>query len=417
MIEHDRTGKKTCFVICPIGNEDSEVRKSSDHVFEQVINRAIQPLGYHSLRSDRIAKPGRITDQVIKHLVADELVVADLSGHNPNVFYELAIRHAVNKPVIHISRKGELPPFDIAQERTIFYDPDNVKSVNNCIDDIRKQIESIENEAFPPNTVAQIIQQQESLESRDELKRRYGELSSRITSIDQKIAELVDHVPPKELLDQYRDEITTLRSLKEAGIVSVHRNREIALRQFTSAIDAETQEIMIVGSSLLGLLQKPQYKELADKLRFKVSNSGVRVKFLLTHPAVSDLRAEQENRRFAAIGREIIQSLRILSSWNVNPSDVKLYKGTPTIFAIKTRRQMLLNPYAYFATAFTTPCFIVETDTEHMSYYYEVYDTAHFSAWDTTTAESISDFSQTIAVLEQNLSEYTAAVERVLKGP
>ena len=219
-------------------------------------------------------------------------------------------------PVIHICRKGELPPFDIAQERTVFYDPDNVKSVNNCIDDIRKQIESIENEIFPPNTVAEIIQHQESLESRDELKRRYGELSSRITSIDKKIADLVDHVPSKELLDQYRDEITTLRSLKEAGIVSVHRNREIALRQFMSAIDAETQEIMIVGSSLLGLLQKAQYKELADKLRFKVSNSGVRVKFLLTHPAVSDLRAEQENRRFAAIGREIIQSLRILSSWD-----------------------------------------------------------------------------------------------------
>jgi len=417
MIEPGRTGQKTCFVISPIGDEGSEVRKSSDHVFEEVIKRAIQPLGYQPLRSDHIAKPGRITDQVIKHLVADELVVADLSGHNPNVFYELAIRHAVNKPVIQISRKGESLPFDISQERTVFYDPDNVKSVNHCIDEIKKQIESIDNITFPPNTVSEIIQHQEALESKDELKRRYGDLSSRIAGIDKKISDLADHVPSKDLLDQYRNEIKTLRSLKEAGIVSVHRNREIALRQFMSAIDAETQEIMVVGSSLLGLLQKAQYKELSEKLRFKVSNTGVRVRFLLTHPSVSDLRAEQENRRFAAIGKEIIESLRILHSWGVTPADVKLYKGTPTIFAIKTRKQMLLNSYAYFATAFTTPCFIVETDTEHMSYYYEVYDTAHFSAWDTTTAESISDFSQTITALEQNLSEYTAAVERVLKGP
>src|SRR5882724_2144422 len=169
MIEPGRTGQKTCFVISPIGDEGSEVRKSSDHVFEEVIKRAIQPLGYQPLRSDHIAKPGRITDQVIKHLVADELVVADLSGHNPNVFYELAIRHAVNKPVIQISRKGESLPFDISQERTVFYDPDNVKSVNHCIDEIKKQIESIDNITFPPNTVSEIIQHQEALESKDEL--------------------------------------------------------------------------------------------------------------------------------------------------------------------------------------------------------------------------------------------------------
>jgi hypothetical protein len=418
MIEQESvSAEKTCFVICPIGEEDSPVRKGSDHVFEEVIKRAIHPLGYHALRSDHIAKPGRITDQVIKHVVSDALVIADLSGHNPNVFYELAIRHAVNKPVIQLSRKGESLPFDVAQERTIFYEPESVKSVNGCIDEIKRQIDAIDHTSLPANPVAEIIQLQEALESRDELRRRYGELTSRIVSIDQKVSALAEHVPPKELLDQYRNEIKTLRSLKEAGIVSVHRNREIALRHFTSAIDAENQEIMVVGSSLLGLLQKTQYKELADKLKFKVGNTGVRVRFLLTHPAVSDLRAEQENRRFAAIGREIIESLRVLSSWGVNPSDVKLYKGTPTIFAIKTRRQMLLNPYAYFATAFTTPCLIVETDTEHMSYYYEVYDTAHFSAWDTTTAESISDFTQTISALEQNLAEYTAAAERVLKGP
>src|SRR5262245_29205679 len=86
---------KTCFVIAPIGEQDSVVRKRSDQIFKYLIGPAAQECGYTALRADQIAEPGIITTQVIQHIVDDPLVVADLTGRNPNVFYELAIRHAL----------------------------------------------------------------------------------------------------------------------------------------------------------------------------------------------------------------------------------------------------------------------------------------------------------------------------------
>jgi hypothetical protein len=50
------------------------------------------------------------------------LVVADLSFHNPNVFYELALRHALGKPTVHVIRTQDRIPFDIEQFRTIRID-------------------------------------------------------------------------------------------------------------------------------------------------------------------------------------------------------------------------------------------------------------------------------------------------------
>src|SRR5437016_10492301 len=91
--------EKTCFVISPIGDEGSEVRRRSDQVLKHIVRPAARKCGYSSIvRADQMSKPGLITAQVIQCLVNSNLVVADLTGHNPNVFYELAVRHAIRKP-------------------------------------------------------------------------------------------------------------------------------------------------------------------------------------------------------------------------------------------------------------------------------------------------------------------------------
>jgi hypothetical protein len=96
------TSKKTCFVIAPIGDRDDSVRTRSDQVFKYIIAPAATECGYEALRADQIPKPGIITSQVIQHLIDDPLVIADLTGPNANVFYELAVRHAFRKPVVQI---------------------------------------------------------------------------------------------------------------------------------------------------------------------------------------------------------------------------------------------------------------------------------------------------------------------------
>lgn len=70
---------------------------------------------------------------LIKRLYEADLVVADLTGHNPNVFYELAIAHGWRKSVVHLISKGEKVPFDIVDQRTIFYDLTDLGSLEEAV--------------------------------------------------------------------------------------------------------------------------------------------------------------------------------------------------------------------------------------------------------------------------------------------
>jgi hypothetical protein len=220
----------------------------------------------------------------------------------------------------------------------------------------------------------------------------------------------------ERIVERYREEIETLKALRDAGVITPHRRREQALQAFSSAIDAETNEITIVGSSLKGLMQREEYRETAEKLQFKVKNGNVRVRFLLTHPVVADLRAGQEARRHTEIGQEIIQSLCTLKEWGVPPENVRLYKGTPTCFAIKTGSQMLLNPYPYGAVAYDSPCLIVKTSKEHPSYFYDAFDRSHFGAWDTNVSTKIYDYDVTARELRDKLGQYSDLVQEMLKA-
>lgn len=118
------TEKRICFVISPIGDDGSPVRKRSDQLLKHIIKHVLEtaPFNFDVTRADDIQKPGLISQQVIELAIDAPLVVADLTDYNPNVLYELAIRHAAHKPVIHMIRVGQKIPFDIADQRTIYYD-------------------------------------------------------------------------------------------------------------------------------------------------------------------------------------------------------------------------------------------------------------------------------------------------------
>lgn len=65
-----------------------------------------------------------ITTQIINRIINDDLVIANLTGTNPNVMYELCLRYVVAKPIIHICENGTTLLFDIKDSRTIYYEND-----------------------------------------------------------------------------------------------------------------------------------------------------------------------------------------------------------------------------------------------------------------------------------------------------
>ena len=166
------TDEKNCFVVSPIGEPDSETRKRADQILKHVVKPAVGECGYTAVRADEIEKPGIITSQVIQRVVTDPLVVADLTERNPNVFYELAIRHALKKPFVQLIKKGEQIPFDVAGTRTIQVDHHDLDSVEAAKREIVAQIRVLEadpSDLETPISVSldlQILRQSEKPEER-----------------------------------------------------------------------------------------------------------------------------------------------------------------------------------------------------------------------------------------------------------
>lgn len=130
----------TCFYITPIGDEGTESRKHSDLFLGHLIEPALEQFGLSVVRADKIDNPGIITRQVIDYILKSRIVIADLSFHNPNVFYELALRHAVRKPIVQIVRARDEIPFDVNQMRTIKIDDADIYTLLPMIDTLRSEI-------------------------------------------------------------------------------------------------------------------------------------------------------------------------------------------------------------------------------------------------------------------------------------
>lgn len=131
--------KKECFVIMPISNVDGYEAGHFDRVYEYLIKPAIESAGYVAGRSDKANKTDYIVISIIQKIMNSDVVVCDMSSKNPNVLYELGIRHAFDKPVIITKDKKTDRIFDIDGLRYIEYDH------SLRIDNVKKEIDLLKN--------------------------------------------------------------------------------------------------------------------------------------------------------------------------------------------------------------------------------------------------------------------------------
>src|SRR4051812_28804270 len=115
---------KECFVIMPIRLEGSDEHAHFKALYEYTIKPTVMALGYSVVRADEVTKGGAITRDVVERLATSALVIADMTDLNPNVFWELGVRHALNAvgtvTLLDENRTKDIP-FDLTPYRVIRY--------------------------------------------------------------------------------------------------------------------------------------------------------------------------------------------------------------------------------------------------------------------------------------------------------
>lgn len=142
--------EKICFIVTAIGESGTPTRERSDNVYKYLIAPVCEELGYKPVRVDHVNAVDNINETVINYLKTAPMVVADMTDHNPNAFYELGFRQALELPLVPIIKVGERLPFDVMTTRTVFYDTD-VAKIEGSKENLKAKIQSFKNFEMPEN--------------------------------------------------------------------------------------------------------------------------------------------------------------------------------------------------------------------------------------------------------------------------
>jgi len=126
--------KKTCFVIMPF-------KEPFNGYYRKIFVPAIRKVGLEPVRADAIKKPGVIVSQIWNSIQDAEICIADVTGNNSNVMFEIGLAHAIGKPVIQIAQKPKDLPFDIKSLRHIIYRIEQPKWAEQLRHDLEKMLQ------------------------------------------------------------------------------------------------------------------------------------------------------------------------------------------------------------------------------------------------------------------------------------
>ena len=255
--------KRRCFVVSAFGSSQDEKRQH-----KQVLRHLVQKvLGgrFRVIRADEIDDEGLITNQIIEHLIDDELVVADLTGLNPNVFYEVAVRHAVRKPIVHLISTGQDIPFDVANMRTVPYALDDPDALEVAQAELDRKVQAIEENDWraAPNPISAardvwLLQGSEQPEVREA-----GDLLAAMGEVRDEVRALGRRVQSVEISPSLGPFLGESRALGRALVAEVRRNDPIAEDDLLARFPGES--FSTLQKTLRDLIEDKQLFVVNDK--------------------------------------------------------------------------------------------------------------------------------------------------------
>lgn len=135
---------KKAFVMMPIKKVGSTEHQHYRALFDSVLKPVLHQFGYDTKRADDFQAAGSITRDIIKTISESEIVIADLTDLNPNVFYELGVRHTLrgSGTIMIMDETSTEIPFDISTYRVIKFRSD-VAGIGKLRQHLESYIETI----------------------------------------------------------------------------------------------------------------------------------------------------------------------------------------------------------------------------------------------------------------------------------
>ncbi len=157
-----------------------------DSYYERIIKPGVISAGLEPERGDSLFRPTPIMGDIWKMIQDAKVLVAEMTGKNANVFYELGLAHAIGKPVVLVAETMDDVPFDLQALRVIIYDKDDPAWGNKLRNKIRASLEETLSDpakSVPP-MFRKIVKSQAPKES---------EISARVSALERSVGSLASY--------------------------------------------------------------------------------------------------------------------------------------------------------------------------------------------------------------------------------
>lgn len=278
--------EKCCYAVMPYGGEDVEKQNFYKMIFQLFIKQPAEEMGYVVVREDFSKDGGDVAANIIEHLAEDDLVIADLSGANWNVAYELGIRHAMvkGKTVLLCDSNAESrgKKFDVYGLQTILYTQNDIASdLTRVQDEVKATIRNREESTKADNTLHRqyprlidFSYKYATEENALPLQREIAQLQERVEQLTGENEQLRDRMK-KEGISADKQETLDIAAQIDKALQSVRYSGDqlvLAMRQYMAESELDYQAIGEALNKGLteGVLEESHFRKLYYLFRNKI---------------------------------------------------------------------------------------------------------------------------------------------------